>query len=388
MDIPDGWKDPSTQGKVCRLRKALYGLRQSPRAWYSKIDSYLKEKNLQRSAEDYNLYFSIRNDKYTIILLYVDDLFITGDDEKNIQNISKHMMETFEMTNLGRTTLYLGAEIETDSVGIWLHQRRYIQKLLTKFRMDSCKPASVPMISGVKLQRDIGSIPCNATQYRSLVGSLIHLRITRQDVMFAVNSCSKYMEAPQEAHLVAAKHILRYLKGTMNYGILYEAQDDGDLMTFVDSDYARDLDTRKSVFGILHKFGTTPIHWSSKMQETVALSTTKAEYRALSEGAKDLAYLRRLFEELGICQRNPTMIYSDNMSCIKLANNPVMHSRTKHIELQHHYVREKVANGSVEISLISTFEQEVDLLTKPLYTATFEKLREISGIQKLPECYS
>jgi len=190
----------------------------------------------------------------------VDDLLIIRDDVENLQNISKQLMETFEMTNLGRATLYLGAEIETNSTRIWLHQCRYIQKLVMKFGMENFKEALVPMNPGIKLQRDMGSNPYNATQYLSLIGSLIHLQITRPDVIFVVNSCSKYIESPQKAHLATTKHILRYLKGTMNYGIHYTTQDEGELTTFVDSNYTRDLGTRKLVFGIIHKFGNASIH--------------------------------------------------------------------------------------------------------------------------------
>jgi hypothetical protein len=184
MIIPPGF--PHTE-KVCKLIRALYGLRQASRAWYSRIDSFFQNLGLQRSKEDPNLYFSHKNGKHTIILLYVDDIIITGNDDKNIQHLKHHMMTSFRMTDLGNASYYLGVEIQQCPEGTYFHQRGYIEKLLDRFGMSGCTPASIPMNPKAKLQKETGSAPVDPVFYQNLVGGLLHATISRWDIQFAVN---------------------------------------------------------------------------------------------------------------------------------------------------------------------------------------------------------
>ena len=223
--------------------------------------------------------------------------------------------------------------------------------------MQQCNSAQLPVDPKNLLCKNIGSPSVNPHNYRSLVGSLLYATNTCPDICFDVSSLSRYMDNPQQNHLQAAKHVLRYLQGTKHYGLLFPKNNTNILNRFVDADWGRDLDTWRSTSGILHKIGNSSIAWTSKLQPTVSLSTTEAEYMVLSEAAKDIVYLRRLFIELGKPTDKPTTISSDNQSCLKLVSNPVLHNRTKHISIQDHFIREKVASQDISIKYIPAQHQ-------------------------------
>jgi hypothetical protein len=187
--------------------------------------------------------------------------------------------------------------------------------------------------------------------------------------------------------MTAAKNILRYLKGTINYGLCISNEIDYKLTSYTDANYARDLDTRRSTYGIIHKLGNSPIEWSSKRQPTVALSTTEAEYRVLSKAAKDIVHLRRLLTELKVCDTTPTPLLSDNQSCIKLVANPILHAWTKHIEIEYHFICKKTIAGDVNVSYIRTSDQPVDVLIKPLTSSRHSMILEEVGVRPLPTSF-
>ena len=381
MTIPPGFPHV---GKTCKLLRALYGLCQASRAWYSRIDSFFQNFGLLRSKEDPNLYYSHQNGKHTFILFYVDNILITGNDDLYIQKLKNHMMTTFRMTDLGNASYYLGIELQQTPEGTYFHQKGYIEKLLDRFGMTDCSPMAMPMNPRTKLRKDTASEPVDPHLYQSLVGGLLHATISRWDIQFAVNHISRYLTALQLEHLVAAKNILRYLKGTLNYCLFFPFSDTGGLHTFTDADWAGDSDSRRSTSGVLYKFGNSPIAWSSKLQPTIALSSTEAEYKVLSEAARNITYLRRLFNELQIDVQTPTPILCDNLSSIHLVRNPIMHAQTKHFDLQHHYIREKYNDGTIQVTFIPSTEQEADLLTKPLAPQKFLHNRALSDLIELP----
>ena len=230
----------------------------------------------------------------------------------------------------------------------------------------------------------MGSPSVDSQMYRSLVGSLIYLTNTRSDICYAVSCISRYMDRHEETHLAAAKQILRYLSGTSDYGLFLFADNNSTLNTFVDADWGRDVDTNRSTSGILHKLGDLSIYWVSKMQPTISLSTTEAEYRVLTDASKDIIYFRRLLAEIGIENSEPTSIMSNNQSCIRLVENPVLHSRTKHIGLQYHFIREASKSGEVHVNYIPTNYQQADFLTKPLPATLFLANRQNAGIIQSP----
>lgn len=388
MEIPDGFDGAGDPTKVCKLNKALYGLKQAPKAWYSRIDSWLTQQGMKKSTADPNMYCREIDGKHTVVLLYVDDLLITGDNEKEIKKIQAALTKNFEMTNLGLAKLYLGVEFEYTPSGIWLHQRAYIRKLLKRYGMTNSAPCKLPMDPGLQLQREMRTKQVNAEMYRSLVGSLIYITNTRPDISYAVSSVSRYMSKPEEAHLQAAKQILKYLKGTADYALHLSTQGDEIYFTFGDADWGRDLDTRRSTSGIVHKFGESTIHWSSKLQDVVSLSTTEAEYRVLSDAAAGILHLQKLFEELKVSNLKPTTLYSDNQSCIRLVDNPILHEKTKHIDIRAHFIREKVLTWEVEEDYIPTSTQQADFLTKPVAYTGYAINREALGIKPLPNILS
>ena len=322
MTIPPGFED---SGKTCKLQRALYRLRQALQAWYSEINAYLQAQGLTKSTEEPKLYYSIRNGKYTLILLYVDDILLTGDDYPFIAKLNAHLSKRFQMTNLGDAQIYLGVEFYYTKDRIYLHQQRYIEKLLERFGMQDCNPFSVPMNPKLKLCKDTKTNPVDKLVYQSLVGGLLYATITRWDIQYAVSCVSRYMSNPQQAHLTAAKNILWYLRGTIDHGIFFPANDTGELSVFIDAEWAGETDSRRSTSGILYKLGSSPIAWSSKLQPTFRLSSTEAKYRVLSEATRNATHFRRLLDELKIGNSSPTPIFCDNL-------------RTKYIELEHHYI--------------------------------------------------
>ena len=219
MEIPNGFPNAGDITKVCKINKALYGLKQAPKAWYERIDSWLIAQGLCRSSTDPNLYYSNHNGKITILLLYVDDLLITGDNYEEISRLKQALHQEFEMTDLGYATNYLGAEIHNRSDIIFICQSSYIKKLLKKFQMNNCNSTRLSVNPNSHLQKQMDSEPIDHTTYKSLVGSLRYLTNTRPDISYAVECVSHFMEHPELAHFQAAQKILRYLKGTSNYGL-------------------------------------------------------------------------------------------------------------------------------------------------------------------------
>ena len=289
------------------------------------------------------------------------------------------------MTDLGEAQNYLGVEIHRQQNGMFLSQQAYIQKLLDKFQMRGCNSTRLPIDPKMQLSCSMGTPKTNLGQYRSLVGSLIYLSHTRPDISYAVSSLARYMQDPETAHLQAAKKVLRYLSGTEDHGILLDSSSDATLYSYADVDWGKDIDTRRSISGTLHRIGDSSIAWTSKMQPTVSLSSIEAEYRVLTNAAKDIIHFRRLFNELGIRTNMATPLFSDNQSCIKLVDNPVMYARTKHIEIQQHFIREIAQAGKIQVNHIPTTAQLADFLMKPLSYGSFIENRQRAGVIPKPQ---
>ena len=337
-----------------------------------------------RSGADPNMYFRRTNGKMTVILLYVDDLLITGDDISYIKEIQTALATHFEMTDLDTAKLYLGIEFAYYPSGIFIHQRAYIRKLLHKYNLDKCLSSTVPMEPGLLLKKDTGSPKVNPELYCSMVGSLIYLTNTRPDISYAVSCVSRYMSNPEETHLQAAKQILCYLKGTIDFALHLSSESGENFHTFADADWRRDMDTRRSTSGIVYKLGETTVHWTSKLQEVVSLSTTEAEYRVLSEATGGILHLQKIFINLDVNALRPTPLLSDNTSCIRLVDNPVLHEKTKHIDIRAHFICEKARSGDVGVQYVHTSDQQADMLTKPLATTKFTLNRAELGLALLP----
>jgi histone deacetylase 1/2 len=402
---PKGFVIPGQENLVYKLKKSLYGLRQSSRSWYTRIDSVLRSLGLLRSHNDPNLYYQHANGETLILMLYVDDIFITGTSEAHISKLKHKLHNQFEMTDLGHVKRYLGITFEQSTSGILLHQHDYALSILQQFNMTDCKTASTPLPQGLVLVSDMHSPYIDSNLYCQLVGKLIFLTITRPDIAYAVSRVSSYMSKPQISHLDAAKHILRYIKHTADHGIFYQAGQALTITGYTDADWGSCPETRRSMGAYIFLLAGGPITWQSKRQHTVSRSSTESEYRALSDSAQEAVWLRRLLQELQVLSPNPhsslsrtqslsttsqascITIFCDNQSALKLAQNPVFHARSKHVEIHYHFIRERVLEGEIEILHINSQDQPADFLTKPLGKIKFTKHRDEIGIQKLDRLY-
>eukprot|EP00253_Pinus_taeda_P007975 PITA_07975 len=384
METPLGYEKKGQEHKVCRLKKALYGLKQAPRAWYSRIDSYLLENEFAKCEGEPTIYIKENDGKILIVVLYVDDVIFTGNDVYLIQNFKSVMKEEFEMTNMGLLRYFLGIEVDQNENGIFISQEKYVNEVFGRFNMQEYKAAITPTVMGLKLSKEDSNKDFDPSLYKSIVGSLMYLAATRPDIMFAVSLISGFMERPKEAHWQAAKRIMRYVKGTKRFGILYTSSESSNLFGYTDSDWDGSVDDRKSTSGYLFHMGSGAISWASKKQPIVALSTAEAEYVAATAAACQGVWMRRMLRSLGQEQAKATVIFCDNSSAIALSKNYVFHKRMKHIDTRFHYIRELVNNGEIILQHCSTQEQVADILTKPLDQKSFEFLRKCLGMTECP----
>lgn len=306
---PEGFIENGNEGKVYRLKKALYGLKHAPRAWYSKIDAFFLSNNFTRSENEPTLYLKKQsNGSFLVVCLYVDDIIYMGSSQSIVDDFKHSMMSQFEMTDLGLLKYFLGLEVKQSDDGIFVSQEKYATDLLKKFHMTNCEVAVTPMNVNEKLQREDGTAHADGKFYRSLVGGLNHLTHSRPDIAFPVSMVSRYMHNPTRQHLGAAKRILRYVAGTLKFGIWYTRVLDFKLVGFIDSDWAGCLDDRKSTSGNFFTLGSGAITRSSKKQETVALSSSEAEYAAATATARQALFLQKLLSDFDVQQTEATLL--------------------------------------------------------------------------------
>lgn len=380
VDQPRGYEVKGEESKVYKLKKALYGLKQAPRAWFSKIESYFIKEGFERCLSDHTLFTKKGKDGGTLIIsLYVDDLIFTGNNKQMFEEFKSSMKEEFDMSDLGCMKYFLGVEVVQSSAGIFISQKKYANEVLERFGMEQSNSVKNPIVPGNRLSIDEGGTRINSTVYKQMVGSLMYLTATRPDLMYVVSLIARFMEAPTVLHQQAVKRVFRYLKGTTELGILYRKGGEGSLFAYSDSDYAGDLDGRKSTSGYVFKMSSGAVAWSSKKQPVVSLSTTEAEFIAAAACACQSVWMQRVLGKLGLKQSKCT-IFCDNNSAIKLSKNPVMHGRSKHIDVRFHFLRDLVNNGVVELVHCGSKDQLADILTKPLKLDLFLKMREQLGV--------
>jgi hypothetical protein len=351
------------------LNRALYGLKQSPRAWFSLIAPTLVDFAFQQCEADSCIFVHTNaNGEKTYIALYVDDFLIAGENEDDIAAIKGLLAERFEMKDLGIAEKFLGMEIEYGEDGsVKLHQEQYLRNLLKRHGLQDCNPISTPLDTSVKLIKATNVEPlADSKEYASIVGGLMFAAcVTRPDIMCAVGQLSQFLNKPTSRHLLAAKRILRYFKGTLNLGIRY-GHPATPLIGFSDADWAGNLDTRRSTTGYVVMLNNGAVAWRSQRQPTVALSTMEAEYMALTEATKELVWMRGFLKELGYESNDPTNLFTDNQSALALSKNPVSHARAKHIDIRHHFVRDAIQDNVVWVQHIPTEDMTADSLTKAL----------------------
>ena len=278
------------------------------------------------------------------------------------------------MSMIGELTFFLGFQVKQMKEGIFISQEKYTKDLLKRFKMDECKPIKTPMPTNGHLDLDEGGNSVDQTLYRSMIGSLLYLTASRPDIMFSVCMCARFQASPKETHLIAVKRILRYLKHTPSIGLWYPKGALFELIGYSDSDYARCKVDRKSTSGGCHLLGRSLVSWSFKKQNSVALSTAEAEYIAAGACCAQILYMKQTLLDYGVVLEKVPLL-CDNESAVKLANNPVQHSRTKHIDIRHHFLRDHVAKNDISLEGVRTEDQLADIFTKSLDEATFCRLR-------------
>ncbi|KAL5855098.1 hypothetical protein ACOSQ4_004900 [Xanthoceras sorbifolium] len=383
MRQPEGFKEAGKENLVCRLKKSLYGLKQAPRQWYKKFDSFMSSSGFTRCQADHCCYIKRFDNSFIILLLYVDDMLVAGSDMQEIMNLKRELSKQFAMKDLGAAKQILGMRIKRDTKSgtLLLSQAEYIKKVLSRFNMQDAKPVSTPLGIHFRLSKEqspkteeerthMAKVP-----YASAIGSLMYAMVcTRPDIAQAVGAVSRYMNNPGKIHWEAVKWILRYLRGTTNKTLCFKGGDT-TLTGYVDADLAGNVDIRKSTTGYVYTLGGTAVSWVSQLQKIVALSTTEAEYVAVTEASKEMVWLQSFLEELGKKQED-NVLYCDSQSAIHLAKNPSFHSRTKHIQLRYHFIRSLLEDGILKLEKISGAQNPADMLTK---TVTTDKLKLCSA---------
>jgi hypothetical protein len=308
------------------------------------------------------------------LLLYVDDIILTASSGALLTSIVSSLTAEFSMKDLGHLHHFLGMTVSRSSTGMFLSQRHYILELLDRAGMTDCKPCSTPIDTNAKLSAE-GSPVADATDYRALAGALQYLTFTRPDISYAVQQICLYMHDPREPHLALIKRVLRYIKGTLDYGLKILRSSPCDLVAYSDADWAGCPDTRRSTSGYAVFFGDNLVSWSSKRQQTVSRSSAEAEYRAVANAVAEISWLRQLLQELHFCPRRSSVVFCDNVSAVYLSTNPVQHQRTKHVEIDLHFVRDKVATGDIRVLHVPSTSQYADVFTKGLPTSIFTEFR-------------
>eukprot|EP00253_Pinus_taeda_P008929 PITA_08929 len=349
IEQPKGFILGNDAKLICKLKKALCGLKQAPRAWYYRLDNYLQQQGFTKGSVDSNLYTKIENDKMLIIVVYVDDIIFGSNEESVNQKFASIMQQEFEISLLGELTYFLGLQV---------HQTK----------------------DGCNLSSNNESPAINHPTYRSMIGSLLYLTGTRPDIIHAVGIVGRFQANPKESHLQAVKRIFKYLQGTQDFGLWYPKDTYFTLHAYTDVDWGGSVDDRKSTSGGAFYMGSRLVSWFNKKQSSIALSTTEAKYVAVASCCTQLLWMMQTLQDIQITCTPPISILCDNTSPISILKNPVMHSKTKHIPIKYHFLREKVLEQKVKLEYVPSKEQVVDIFTKPLPRETFEYLRQKLGV--------
>lgn len=379
------WSNPRAlpvkgkEDKVYRLRKALYGLKQALGAWYGRIDDHLLGLGFEKGPSESTLYVK-HNGSDTLVSIYVDDVLITGNNTRYIENFKQEMMQAFEMTDLGLMSYFLGMEIKQGQNEVFICQKKYAKEILKKFNMEDCKEMRTPMNQKEKLSKNDGADKVEEAYFRGLVGCLMYLTATRPDILYAVSILSRFMHCASEVHLKAAKRVIRYIKGTINHGVKFQKSQNLKLLGYSDSDWAGSVDDMKSTSGYCFSLGSGIFSWCSKKQDIVAQSTAEAEFVAATAAANQALWLRKILVDLHMKQTEGTEVFVDNQAAIAISHNPVFHGKTKHFNIKFFFLRDVQKNGDVTLLYCKTEEQLADIFTKPLPGNKFELLRQKLGV--------
>ncbi|GJX57791.1 putative ribonuclease H-like domain-containing protein [Tanacetum coccineum] len=361
--VNTGFEDPDHPDKVYKVVKALYGLHQAPRAWYDTLATYLLSNGFQRGQIDQTLFIKSQKGHILLVQIYVDDIIFGSTKKELCDEFEKLMKDKFQMSSMGELTFFLGLQVQQRKKGIFISQDKYVHEILRKFNYSDVKSASTPTDLEKPLVQDGDADDVDEHLYRSMIGSLMYLTASRPDIMFAVCACARFQVSPKTSHLLAVKRIFRYLKGKPSLGLWYSKDSPLELVAYTDSDYAGATLDRKSTTGGCQFLGNRLISWQCKKQTVVATSTTEAEYVAAASCCGQVLWIQNQLLDYGYNFMN-TVIYIDNTSTICIIENPVQHSKTKHIEIRHHFIRDCNTKKLIQMAKIDTQLNVADLLTK------------------------
>ena len=392
INLPKGMPTTNANGNqiAYKLLTSLYGIRQAPRVWYNLVNKTLLAMQFTMSQVEPCLFTkNVNTDKAIIIVLIVDDLIETSPDETILLNFEIEFKKVFTLGSTGPIDWWNGIKViyNQQTCTITLNQRAHIDQLLLRFNMTECIPIATPTDPSIKLipaTEEELLTTTDKTIYQSIVGGLMYIACTvNPAIQFAVNQCASYMASPGTSHLIAAKRILRYLKGNSNIVLCYSPSNTHNqiLIPYSDASWGGEIHDARSITGTCILLNGAAVSWQSKRQQTTALSSTEAEYMAITETAKTLSFLTILCKDIGIIQPRPLPIYSDNQSAIQITGNPVSSLRTRHINIRHHFIKEKVIEGDIIVLFVPTASMLADILTKSLTKGPFIQIRDaIHGI--------
>ncbi|WZY94078.1 hypothetical protein YC2023_066407 [Brassica napus] len=384
MHPPPGLEHLVKPGNVLRLKKAIYGLKQSPRAWYRKLSTTLNGRGFRKSELDHTLFTLTGPSGSIVILVYVDDLIITGSDKAGIQATKEFLKSVFDIKDLGEMKYFLGIEICRSKEGLFMSQRKYTMDMLKETDVLGGKIAKTPLEEGYKVLRE-GEVEENqlfedAKLYRRMVGKLIYLTITRPDICFAVNQVSQHMQAPKVHHWKMVDRILRYLSGSHGQGVWMGCNGSTEVVGYCDADWAGDRVDRRSTTGYCTFIGGNLVTWKSKKQKVISCSSAEAEYRAMLKLTNELVWIKGILKHLEIEQTTPMTMHCDNQAAIHIASNSVFHERTKHIEVDCHKVRQMIILGVILPCYTRSEDQLADVFTKAARLKTMESILSRLGL--------
>jgi histone deacetylase 1/2 len=385
MRQPPGYTDKSHPNFVCKLDKAIYGLKQAPRAWYARLSAKLIALGFTPSKADTSLFYFNKHGVTVFVLVYVDDIIVASSNPSATTGLLHSLRQDFALKDLGDLHYFLGIEVNKVASGLLLTQDKYASDLLKKVNMSSCKSVSTPLSTSEKLSVFEGTRlgPVDATRYRSIVGALQYLTLTRPDIAFSVNKVCQFLHAPTDVHWAAVKRILRYLRGDTKLGLKIRKSNSMMVSGFSDADWAGSVDDRRSTSGFAIFLGANLVSWSARKQATVSRSSTEAEYKAVANATAEIMWIQTLLKEIGMPSPRLARIWCDNMGAKYLSSNPVFHARTKHIEVDFHFVRERVLNNQLQIDFVSTGDQVADGFTKALAVRPLENFKHNLNLARL-----
>ncbi|GJY09578.1 ribonuclease H-like domain-containing protein [Tanacetum coccineum] len=359
MHQPPGFRDPRHPDHVCLLQRSLYGLKQAPRAWFQRFAAYAARVGFLHSRCDSSLFIYRQGSDTAYLLLYVDDIVLTASSTALLQRIIASLHAEFSMTDLGPLNYFLGVSVTRNTSGMFLSQQKYATEVLERAGMLTCNPCRTPVDTDSKLAA-AGDPVSDPTLYRRLAGALQYLTFTRPDISYAVQQVCLFMHDPQDPHFSTLKRILRYVRGTSTSGLQLYSSTTSSLVAYSDADWAGCPTTRRSTSGYC------------------------AEYWGVANAMAETCWLRNLLRELHTPLSTATIVYYDNVSVVYLTSNPVQHQRTKHIEINIHFVRDLVITGHIRVLYVPSRYQYADIFTKGLPTALFDEFRDSLSVRSSP----